>query len=116
MQKKYSSSVRVFYPRYDRKKVIELIKERLDRLKEELPISSVILFGSYARDNYTTASDIDLLVVYKGQEIKDTYAKVKEAIDIYGIEPHVYTESEYRELTEVIERMIKDGIVIFPSS
>jgi len=113
MQKKYSSSVQIFYPRSDREEVIELIKERLDMLKEELPVSLVVLFGSYAKDSYTTASDIDLLVVYKGEKREDTYVKVKKAIDIYGIEPHVYTEGEYKEMKEVTEKMVKDGIILF---
>jgi len=113
MQKKYSSSVQIFYPRSDREEVIELIKERLGRLKEALPIALVVLFGSYAKGNYTTSSDIDLFVVYSGQEMKEAYSKVKKAIDVYGIEPHVYTENEYREMEEVAKKMIKDGIILF---
>ncbi|MDY6893961.1 MAG: nucleotidyltransferase domain-containing protein [Thermotogota bacterium] len=109
----HSSSVQIFYPGSDREEVIELIEKRLDGLKEALPLSLVVLFGSYAKDNYTTSSDIDLFVVYRGQEIKDAYSRVKKAIDVYGIEPHVYTESEYREMKEVAEKMIMGGVVLF---
>jgi hypothetical protein len=113
MQKKYSSSVQVFYPRFDREEVIELIKERIDGLKKELPISLVVLFGSYAKGNYTMASDIDLLVVHEGGEREDAYAKIKKVIGIYGIEPHVYGASEALDMEDVIKRMIKGGIILF---
>jgi len=113
MQKKYSNSVQVFYQRFDRKELIRIIKDRLDKLKGELPISLIVLFGSYAKDSYTTASDIDLLVVYEGQKREDAYAKVKKTIEISGIEPHIYTESEYTKMKEVIEKMIKNGVILF---
>jgi len=113
MQKKYSNSVQVFYQRFDRKELIRIIKDRLDKLKGELPISLIVLFGSYAKDSYTTASDIDLLVVYEGQKREDAYAKVKKTIEISGIEPHIYTEGEYTKMKEVIEKMIKNGVILF---
>jgi len=37
-------------------------------------------FGSYAKGNYTVASDTDLLVVYRGKEIKDAYATMKRTL------------------------------------
>ena len=115
MQKKSSTSVRVFYPRFNKEEVTNLIKERLDKLKAELPVSFIVLFGSFAKGNYTTASDIDLLVVYKGEKREDAFAKIKKTINIYGIEPHVYTESEYKRMREDIRKMIKGGIILFSS-
>jgi len=112
MQRKYSSSVQVFYPRYNRDTLIEILKEKIKALKKELPISLVVLFGSYAKDNYTVKSDIDLLVVYRG-EAKDAYALVKKSIDTYGVEPHVYSEEEYVATKNTIEKMTRGGIVIF---
>lgn len=38
---------------------------------------------------------------------------VKKAIDIYGLEPHVYSEDEYRENNDTVKKMIKDGIIIY---
>jgi len=35
-------------------------------------------------------------------------------LDIPGLEPHVYTETEYYALKEVLDRMCSPGIVIFP--
>ena len=85
----------------------------LELLKKELPIILVALFGSYAKGNYTVASDVDLLVVYKGEEIKNAFAAVKKTVAIPRLEPHVYSESEYEELKDSISRMIEDGVVLF---
>jgi len=75
----------------------------------------VVLFGSYARGNYTVASDIDLLVVYGGEKRESAFAIIKKTVAIPGLEPHVYTEKEYHQLKDTIDRMIKDADVIFPT-
>jgi uncharacterized protein len=112
MPEKSSSSVRVFYPRFKREEIIHMITENLGNLKKEIPLSLVVLFGYYGKGNYTVASDVDLLVVYKGQENREAYAIVKRAFDIPNVEPHVYTEKEYEEMKDTIEKMIKDGVTL----
>jgi hypothetical protein len=82
-------------------------------LAKNLPLSSVVLFGSYAQGNYTVASDVDLLVVYEGKVRKDAFSTVKKSLDIPLLEPHVYSEDEYKRLKSVIGRMIADGVVLF---
>ncbi len=113
MPKRSSSSVRIFYPRFNREEIIREINRNLEVLGRELPLLLVALFGSYARGNYTVASDVDLLVVYRGGEKKEAYNIVKRALDIPRLEPHVYPEWEYREMKDTIKDMIKDGIIIF---
>jgi hypothetical protein len=113
MLKKSSNSVQIFYPRFDKEQVIQQIRRRLEQLKKELDISLLVLFGSYAKGNFTVASDIDLLIVYRGNERKDAYALIKKTINIPKLEPHAYTERSYKEMEETIERMIEDGIVLF---
>lgn len=111
--KKSSSSVRVFYPRFNKQEVIQQITRNLPGLQKELPLLLVVLFGSYAKGNYTVASDIDLLVVYGGQERKEAYAVTKRAFDLPNVEPHVYTEKEYERMKETIRAMMKEGVVLF---
>jgi predicted nucleotidyltransferase len=113
MQKESSSSVRIFYPRYNREELILKLKSRLGDLEKELPLLSVILFGSYAEGRFTVASDIDLLVIYKGRERKNAFSVVKKTLGIPLLEPHIYSEVEYERLKENIERMIADGVVLF---
>lgn len=112
MRSESSSSVRVFYPRYDRKTVIETLKQKVEVLKKELSMSRLVLFGSYARGDYTVGSDIDLLIVCK-RPIKDAYAKAKRAVGIQGIEPHIYSEHEYRAMGETVKRMLEGGVTIY---
>ena len=113
MQKESSSSVRIFYPRFNREELIKRLKEKLGDLVKKLPLSSVVLFGSYAQGNYTVASDVDLLIVYRGKERRDAFATVKKTLDIPLLEPHVYSEDEYKRLKDLIGRMIADGVVLF---
>ena len=89
MQKESSTSVRVFYPKFDRKELIQRLKDDLGNLARKLSLQSVVLFGSYAQEKYTVASDIDLLVVYKGEERKDAFKTVKTTLQIPLLEPHV---------------------------
>lgn len=128
-----SNSVRVFYPRWDKEKIIATIQARLAALKKELPLLRVVLFGSYVKQAYTVASDVDLLVVYQdgprpegprpegdpdvtSGEKKDPYATIKKLLNIPRLEPHVYAKSEYNQMEEIISKMIKGGIILFQSS
>ncbi len=112
MLKKSSSSVRVFYPKFNKEQIIQALSGNLENLGRELPLLLVVLFGSYAKGNYTVASDVDLLVVYGGEEREEAYAIVKRALDIPHLEPHVYSQREYKQTKDTIKNMIKDGIVI----
>jgi len=113
MRKESSSSVRIFYPKFDRKELVQKLKKKIKELAKEIPLSLVVLFGSYAHGNYTVGSDIDLLVVYKGKERKDAFATVKKTLSISLLEPHVYSENEYEALRSVIAPMIAKGVVLF---
>lgn len=115
MEKKSSTSVRVFYPRFDRKTLKETISRRLPSLMNRLPISSIILFGSVARGTHTVRSDIDILIVYEGARREDAYTVVKKVLDIPRLEPHVYTEEEYIQVKERVDKMVRNGISIFYS-
>lgn len=110
------SSVRVYYPRFDRAELIRRLRERMEALNEMLPLVRVVLFGSYARGNYTVASDVDLLVVYRGPAREDAFARVKKTLGIPSLEPHVYSEDEYRQASHRIARMTEGGIVLYPRS
>ena len=114
MRKRSSTSVRIFYPKFDKEGLIKLLSERLGELAARLPLVRVILFGSYVKGNYTAGSDVDLLIVHKGRPRDDAYAMVKKILNIPRLEPHVYTEEEYRRMEETLTKMTKDGITLFP--
>ena len=110
MQRPSSSSVRVFYPEFDRDELLEKLRDGVARLEMLLPLRRVVLFGSWARGRQTAASDIDLLVVYEGAARDDAYRLVRKTLDIRGLEPHVYTVDEAASLAPTIERMTAGGI------
>ena len=110
MRKTSSSSVRVFYPALDRAGLIATLRERLGLLKRKLPLVKVILFGSYATGTYTVGSDVDLIVVYRGEPRPDAYALVKRALAIPRLEPHLYSEAEYETARATVDRMVRGGV------
>lgn len=113
MPKTSSYTVRVFSPRYSRDEVIERLRERVVDLDRLLPLTRVVLFGSYATGRHTAASDIDLLIVYRGERREDAFKLVKETFGLYGLEPHLYTEEEAEGMAELIRRMTEDGVEIW---
>jgi len=116
MLRTFSSSVKVFYPKHSREQIIEAVKKALPKLQEQLPLKLVALFGSYAKGNYTVASDIDLLVIYNGVRREDAYTLCKKTLNISRLEPHVYSAREYQESRQTIDHMIKDSIILMGSS
>lgn len=119
MPRRSSSSVRIFYPEFDQAYLLQTLSERLKRLDVELPLIRVVLFGSYAKGNYTVGSDVDLLIIYKGESRADAYALTKKSLAIPRLEPHLYSEEEYRKMVGTINKMSEGGILLFsrkPSS
>lgn len=47
-----------------RSRVVSLINENFDALSQEFHVASLEIFGSYARDEQTPESDVDLLVTF----------------------------------------------------
>ena len=115
MRSESRGSVRIFYPRYRREEVIRLLRERLARLAEVLPLRRAVLFGSYARGDYTVASDVDLLLVYRGPARPDAYALAWKTLDLPRLELHLYTEEEYERLRPTLERMTREGVPLYPA-
>lgn len=113
MQRRSLGSVRVFYPEFDREEILRILSERIRALDGRLPLIRVVLFGSYVRGNYTVASDVDLLIVYKGKPRPDAYAIAKRVLDIPRLEPHPYSQAQYERMKRVISRMSEGGVVLF---
>lgn len=114
MPKKSTGSVRIFYPPFDGQGVEHLLRRLLPALDARLPLVKVVLFGSYARGNYTVASDVDLLVVYAGPPRSDAFGLVKVCLAVPRLEPHVYAEEEYRRHVGVLARMTEGGRTLWP--
>lgn len=112
MHNRSSASVRIFWPRYNREQLIARLRERLPALAAALPLRRVVLFGSWAKGRATAFSDVDLLVVYADPPRPDAFQLVHRSLDLPGLEPHVYSESEAGRLQPVLARMTRDGVVL----
>ena len=114
MPTKSLPAARIFSPRWTREALLRQLTAGTDVLAQVLPLRRVVLFGSYARGRQTAASDVDLLVIYAGEERPDAYAVVRRTLGLRGLEPHLYTEEQYKSLQPTIDRMAADGVVLFP--
>ncbi|MDQ7794580.1 MAG: nucleotidyltransferase domain-containing protein [bacterium] len=93
--------------------MIERLEAQLPAFDSRLPLLLAVLFGSYARGDYTVASDVDLLLVYRGERDERAFSLAKLTLDVLRLEPHVYAEAEYRELKPTLDRMTGEGIVLW---
>src|SRR3989304_3975642 len=108
--------VSVAYPSLNRTDVVERLREACIRLEGNLPISRMILFGSYAWDRYTAGSDIDVVVVYRGSERHRAYKVVMNEARLLKLELRVYTEEQFAVVMAASPRFAevlgREGIVI----
>ena len=93
-------------------KINEIIKGFIVRLKQEIPIKGVILFGSYAQGKPKEYSDIDL-AVFLDQDDLDGFdedvklMKLRRNIDM-RIEPHTFAKSDFDETNPYIKPKLSD--------
>lgn len=100
----------------------EALLANLEELKKRLSLykpKKVLLFGSLARDQVHSRSDLDLLIIKKEvpkrflDRLEEAYALLSPAIDTDLL---VYTPEEIEKLKEknpFIKRVLKEGIVIY---
>ena len=98
-------------------KIKKIILKCIEELKKNnIPIDEVILFGSYAKGNYTENSDIDLLIVspiFKGNRIEDRRKIRKYILKISSLlEIIPCSRKEFQEKNPFIEEILKNGIKI----
>lgn len=116
MRSSSSGSVKVFWPRHRRDELIDLLHRSMPALAAVLPVTRAVLFGSWARGRATAFSDVDVLIVYADPPRPDAFAQVRQAIDLPGLEPHVYAASEADAVAPTIERMTRDAVILLPAT
>jgi len=88
----------------------------LPELKEKIPLVKLILFGSYAKNRHTAASDIDLLIIYNGNKLKDDYHIVWDILQLPEVQLHIYTLDEFEKLKSSGSSFPKEaekGIILY---
>jgi len=90
------------------KELIESVKEFAQRLKKELPVRDVYLYGSFAKGEVHEGSDIDLIVIGDFKErFFERIGKILDLTDL-PVEPLVYTSEEFEELKTSQNPFIND--------
>lgn len=116
MLKKSSNSVKIFFPKFNREEVVTEISKRITELHEKLHLDKVIIFGSYAKGNYTVASDIDLLIVFDNEKINENevYKCLMKSIQLPRLELHIISKKDFNNYkkTKWIKTIEEEGIKI----
>ena len=93
---------------------IDEIKEILATLLKNMPVYSVILFGSYAQNNANKNSDIDLIIDTKGTlmgfKLYSLITKIEEAFkkNVDGFE-----KTEIIKNSAIDKEIKKTGVVVY---
>ena len=97
-------------------KINEIIDGFIIRLKQEIPVKKVILFGSYAHGKPTKYSDIDLAVIsdwFEGRPKIENMKHLSRIAATYNslIEALPFTEKEYINLDKrtFLAGIVKNG-------
>lgn len=95
----------------NKKEVIELLKDERRYLEEKFFVQSVGLFGSYARDEQSELSDIDLLVEFRKPidffELFDLEAYLAEKL---GAKVEIVTPEALKE--RIKPRILKEVVYV----
>lgn len=89
------------------------------KLKRDIQIDKMLLFGSFARGDYGRWSDIDLLIVSRSFR---TIKKVRRPVKLYDywtyqypVDFLCYTPEEFKKLSKritIVREAVKEGIEI----
>lgn len=97
-------------------KLTEIINGFIARLKQEIPVKEVFLFGSYANGDPEDYSDIDIAVVSDWFDGKPKIENMQYLLRIAAsynslIEAIPFTEKEFRNLDNrtLLSRIVKTG-------
>ena len=82
-----------------RKVVVQKLNEIIDELKNEIPVDSIYLYGSYANGQPGPYSDVDVIVVSPafGKDLIQETVFLMELFEKTGlmIEPRAYSRDEF---------------------
>lgn len=93
---------------------IEEIKTIIQEVLKDFEVKKAILFGSYAKNNPTQKSDIDLVIDSEGKLLniyfygllENLVQKLQKNVDLFEI-------SEIRKGSSIDKEIQKEGIVIY---
>ena len=108
-------------PRFvDREAILTLARETARRIGTEHPqVLRILLFGSFAREDYGTRSDLDLLVILKESEksVPERIADLLKYAPAYPTDIFPLTVAEVESRLEAgdpfLQRALREGILLW---
>ncbi|MDR3552326.1 MAG: nucleotidyltransferase domain-containing protein [Clostridia bacterium] len=98
--------------------VQEVLSRYAGDILRAFPGSRIVLFGSYAKGNFTYQSDIDVAVMmpqcYEKEDQRAIFrilCRLSRSYD-YDIQPQLFSFTEYRDPVGIMEEIVRYGIDI----
>ncbi len=97
--------------------VQKIVQDYIIKLRKDIPVTKIVLFGSYAKGTTHKYSDVDLAVFSDYFEdmsrIDGIHLLVLKAMDYdIDIEPQPFTMEDYKKPIGLVEEILKTGIEI----
>lgn len=93
---------------------IEEIKLILKDILKNFAVKRAILFGSYARNNPTSNSDIDLVIDSEGQLLNiKFYGLLEELVEKLDKKIDLFEISEIQKDSGIYNNIQKEGVVVY---
>lgn len=93
---------------------VEEIKLILKSILRNMPVYSVVLFGSYAKNTATKSSDLDFVIDTKEQlmgfKLYSLITKIEEA---FNKQVDGFEKSEIIENSKIAEEIKKTGVIVY---
>lgn len=99
----------------DQKSAIKMVKRYIRLIPPNYQLINAYLFGSYAKNNFSKDSDIDIALILKN--VQDDFQmqielmKLRRKVDM-RIEPHPIDESDYNFDNPLVTEILQHGIKI----
>ena len=83
-----------------RRKVETALQHYLKRISAQIKVHQAILFGSYAQDNYSPGSDIDIAIISDDlpSDPGKRFAMLKDTVLGLDLQPFAYTKEEWETM------------------
>ncbi|MGV8146396.1 MAG: nucleotidyltransferase domain-containing protein [Alkaliphilus sp.] len=97
------------------KSIQQILNNYVEKVSSQIPIEKVIVFGSYAKDNYSSDSDIDIAIFsdyFKTMGRVDGIMYILMDASDYDVdtEPQAFTVDDFNNPLGIVEEIIKTGV------
>ena len=96
----------------DKREALEIAERYASLVKSKFDNVKLVLFGSYAKDNYNENSDIDIAVILKDYnnliDIQLDLMRLRRGIDS-RIEPHPFRARDFEITNPIVNEIVKYG-------